>query len=313
VLSSRVLDTFRRAYKARDAVRWGMGPTPLRHNQRLSTMAGASVYLKCEYEAPTGSFKSRGVLGARFSLGDVRTVVTASAGNHGKALAYWGRHFGRRVRIFAPVNAPACKVDACRANGAEVILSGANLREATELARATLAPGERFISPYDDLDVIAGNGTIGFELADELAHIDAVVIPIGGGGLFTGVASVMHVLRPEAKLIGVEPQNWACYRGEPAELPTLADGQAVSVIGHHCRDVLKELMWDYRLVSEEMIGNAMRELHQEGIRVEGAGATALAALLYGYAYGRLGKNVVVLLTGRNIDDDRYNEVVCDKA
>lgn len=292
--------------------------TPCHPVPMIGASLGMRIWVKRDDLQRTGSFKERGARNALASLSAgerSQGVVAASAGNHALGLAFHGASLGVRVTVVMPEGAPAVKVSRCRGLGAEVVLRGRRFDEAQgyaqELARAT---GARYVHPFEDRRVIAGQGTVALEILEQAPQLDTVVVPVGGGGLLAGIATVVKALRPEVRVVAVEPENAACFlaacvRGEvcPAPLlPTLADGLAVERAGVATFALAAPLIDDVVTVSEAALRRAMALLAREaGIVAEGAGAAALAALLAGRVAGSA---VVLPITGRNIDP-RVHEAV----
>ena len=266
-------------------------PTPLIYSHTLSRGSGREVFLKLENLQTTGSFKLRGALNRLTLLKERREgekVVAASAGNHGQGVAFAAAHLGLPAAIVMPQGASISKQEACRGYGAEVILHGQDLAQALEQARALAAQGYIFIHPYDDPEVMAGQGTLGLEILDDLPGVDTVVLPVGGGGLAAGVALALKARRPEIQIIGVQTSQVpslaaALKQGEPTPVPcraTLADGINVPLTGSHPFPLLRDYLSDLILVQEDEIIQALLFL-LEGKKVlaEGAGAVATAAYL----------------------------------
>jgi len=290
--------------------------SPLPYSLSLSRLCGCDIFCKLDHLQMTGSFKERGALNKLLQLSDdQRTagVIAASAGNHALGLAYHGQRLGVPVTVVMPQWAPLVKVSNCRGFGATVILHGETFDDAR--AHALQLTDERqltFVPPFDDPDIMAGGGTVGLEILEDLPDADAVIVPVGGGGLLSGIGTVFKALRPSAKVIGVEPAHAPTLRasldaGTPTRVatrPTLADGLAVAQIGTHCFDVIRRVLDDLILVDETQIAKAvLRLLELEKTVVEGAGAVPLAAVMNG-AVQRLGlqdKKVVLVLCGGNID------------
>lgn len=285
----------------------------------ISEQMGLRVWLKRDDLQRTGSFKERGARHALLCLSDferARGVVAASAGNHALGLAFHGGILGVRVTVVMPVQAPAVKIARCRGLGAEVVLYGQNFEEAQafalEIARQT---GATHVHPFDDLNVMAGQGTMALEILEQVSDLDTLVVPVGGGGLLAGVATVMKALRPAVRVIAVEPENAAgflaaCLHGEPRAAflaPTLADGLAVATVGEKTFAVAAGLVDDVVTVSESEIAGAISLLaRKEGIVAEGAGAVALAAVFAGKVSGRA---LVLPVGGRNIDARLHENLV----
>ena len=222
------------------------------HNRNL---LGANIYLKTEFRQFTGSFKERGARNALLhglrEQGDAFKeigAIAASAGNHALAMAYHGQQLGVPITVVMPTVAPLAKVDKCRKFGARIIIHGAHIGEAKEFAETLVeSEGLTYINGYDDPAIIAGAGTMGIEIVDDVPWVDAVVVPIGGAGLIAGVSCAIKTLKPDAKVYGVEPKfcpsfTAALAAGEPVPVtvtPTLADGLAVPVVGPHAFEVAR--------------------------------------------------------------------------
>jgi len=287
--------------------------TPCPYSETLSRLTGTRVFVKLENLQMTGSFKERGAANVLLLLSDAerrRGVVAASAGNHGLAVALHAARLGIGAVIVMPEWAPLTKVVAARRYGAEVLLHGDNYDAA--YARARQIEAERglvFIHPFDDPRVIAGQGTIGLELCEQVPDLEAVLVPVGGGGLAGGVGVAVKALRPQTQLIGVQAQEVPGMRaalaaGERVTVPgaaTIADGIAVRTVGAHTFALARHYLDGVVTVSEEEIANAILLLLEiEKTVVEGAGAVALAALV-NKRVSLDGRTVVLLLGGGNID------------
>ena len=287
--------------------------TPCPYSETLSVLTGSRVFVKLENLQMTGSFKERGAANVLLMLDHDqrrRGVAAASAGNHGLAVAFHSTRLGVASVIVMPEWAPLTKVTAARRHGAEVILHGDDYDAA--YARALEIEVERrlvFIHPFDDPRVIAGQGTIGLEFLVQVPDLDAVIVPVGGGGLIGGVAVALKTLKPPARVIGVQSAEMPGMRaaleaGELVTLPaaaTIADGIAVRRVGLHTLALARRFVDEVVTVSEEEIANAILLLLEiEKTVVEGAGAVALAALI-NKRVGLEGKTCVLLLGGGNID------------
>lgn len=307
---------------ARARLNGALAYTQCPESAALSELTGAQVFCKQEFLQRTGSFKERGARNALAQLAPEaarRGVIAASAGNHALGLAWHGRSLGVAVTVVMPRFAPLVKVARCRQFGATVLLHGDTFEEArTETMRLAEERQLTYIHPFDDPQVIAGQGTLAFEILEQAPDAEAVVVPVGGGGLLAGVATVLHALKPELQIIGVEPANAACFAaGLAAESPvrvatryTLADGLAVSEAGRHTLAIARPLVSQLVQVPEETIALAMLRLAElEKCIIEGAGAVGLAALLGGQLPQLAGKKVVLLLTGGNIDPLAHNRVI----
>jgi threonine dehydratase len=262
----------------------------------LSRLIGREVHLKAENLQRTGSFKIRGAYN-RISQLKTDEVVAASAGNHGQAVAWAAREIGARARIFMPQDAPMAKVDATRHYGAEVELTGTALESCLDAATAYVEEhGATFVHPFEDPLVIAGQGTIGLELAEQVPDIDTAIIPIGGGGLASGIALALRALKPGVRIVGVQAAG--TLPGGPGF--TIADGIAVKKPGELTMSILDGVLDDTVSVTDEEISEAIVYLlERTKLVVEGAGAVGIAALMTGKIDGS--GPVVPLLSGGNID------------
>jgi threonine dehydratase len=279
--------------------------TPVFSSETFSRMAGREVQLKAENLQRTGAFKIRGAVNRISTLTDEQRaagVVTASAGNHGQAVAWAARHFGTPATIFMPQDSPMAKVDATRHYGAEVRLVGERFEQAVEASRDFASDaGAVYVHAFEDEVVVAGQGTVGLELIDQVPQVETVVVPVGGGGLCAGVATAVKELRPGVRVVGV--QAAACLPGPdgaPATGFTIAEGIAVKHPGELTMSILRDRLDDLVAVTDEEIAAAIL-LCLERVKqvVEGAGAAGVAALLSGRVGG--GGPVAVVLSGGNID------------
>jgi len=269
--------------------------TPIYPSETFSRRCGREVRLKAENLQRTGAFKIRGAVNKLATLSSAEReagVVAASAGNHGQAVAWAARELGVSARIYVPLDAPMAKVEACRNYGAETEMTGAHFEDALTAALADVEEtGATFIHPYEDLLVIAGQGTIGLELAEQAPDVGTVLIPVGGGGLAMGIAIALRALLPEVRLVGVQ----AGVDGY-----TIADGIAVKVPSEFTVPLLEGLLDDIVAVTDEEISEAIVLLLERAkLVVEGAGAVGVAALLAGRAGGS--GPAIPVLSGGNID------------
>jgi threonine dehydratase len=269
--------------------------TPIYLSETFSRRCGRDVRLKAENLQRTGSFKVRGAVNKLSTLSAAERaagVVAASAGNHGQAVAWAARELGMPATIYVPQDAPMAKVEACRNYGAKTVLTGVYFEDALTAAEQHVEEnGGTFIHPYEDQLVIAGQGTIGLELAEQVPDMGTVLIPIGGGGLSVGIATALRALRPGVRLVGVQ----AGLDGY-----TIADGIAVKIPSDFTMPLLADLLDDIVAVTDEEISEAIVLLLERAkLVVEGAGAVGVAALLAGKA-GGVGTAVPVL-SGGNID------------
>jgi threonine dehydratase len=287
--------------------------SPCQYSAELSKMTGEEIFLKLDNLQRTGAFKERGALNKILSLTSEekkRGVIAASAGNHAQAVAYHASTRGIAAQIVMPLATPLVKVSATRGYGAEVILFGANYDEAyAEAQRRCVIEGTVFLHPFDDAAVISGQGTMGIEILEQQPDIEAVVIPIGGGGLASGVACAMKELKPSIRVVGVETERLpsmlrAIEAGQPVTLDpdaTIADGIAVRRAGDTTLPLIRKYVDEIVLVDEEEIAKAILILlEQEKTLAEGAGAAALAALLQKKT-SLVNKRTAVLVCGGNID------------
>lgn len=248
--------------RAKDRIGPYIHRTPLIKSDSFSRLTGAEVYLKVENLQKTGSFKVRGALNKIMGLQDDR-VIAASMGNHAQGVAYAARKLGRRARIIMPVKAPLIKQEATKGYGAEVILYGNTFGEALEYALSN--KGYTFIHAFDDEDVIAGQGTIGLEILEDLDEIDVILVPVGGGGLISGIAVAVKAVSPKTKVIGIQTElSPSAYRSFRSKLiegitpgPTIADGIAVGRVGDKTFEIMKGYVDDIALVKEDSIAMAI--------------------------------------------------------
>jgi len=305
--------TLKDIQEARERLRGVVLRTPLVYSQTLSLRSGREVFLKLENLQTTGSFKLRGAMN-RLTLmkarGEGTQVVAASAGNHGQGVAYAASRLGLEAVIVMPRGASISKQLACRGYGAKVILSGEDLSQALDVARELTAAGAVFIHPYDDAEVVAGQGTLGLEILEDLPGVSTVVVPVGGGGLATGTALALKETNPGVRVMGVQTAQvpslvLALEKGEPtpaAAQPTLADGIQVPLVGRQTFDFLKRLLDEVVLVGEAEIAQAVLTLlENKKVLAEGAGAASTAALLGALAGRDLGRQVVCVVSGGNMD------------
>ena len=315
-------DLFRHIEEAHRAIRPQVSVTPLAFSPMLSKATGCDVYLKCEHLQHTGSFKFRGATNKlRLLDADARRngVLTVSSGNHGQGVALAGKLAGVPVTVYVSTSAAAIKLDAIRALGAEVVtLNDTTLAVELEAARQAELKGMAFVSPYNDLDVIAGQGTIGMELQEQATDLAAVFASVGGGGLISGIGTAVKTLSPKTDVIGCWPANsTALYSSFKAgkiidveESETISDGTAGGVEpGSVTFDIGRDVITGTSLVTEEEIKAAMKLLAQtDRWMVEGAAGVALASMLQLSARYQ-GRAVAVVLCGRNIMLNKFIEAV----
>ncbi len=296
---------------ARETIAGRLHRTPTFSSAALSELAGAHVHLKAELFQRTGSFKPRGVLNRVATLTPderERGVITWSAGNHAQAVAYAAAREGTDCLVVMSEGANPLKVDATRGYGADVDLQAPTHPEAYERLLALIEEtGRTFIHPFDDPLVIAGQGTVGLEIVEDVPDPDVVVVPVGGGGLISGIATAVKGLRPEARIVGVEPQGSTALSSALAagavvqvESKTIADGLAPPFAGELALAIAQERVDEVVLVSEEEIENGFRFLYQRAkLACEPAGAAATGALLAGKIACRPGETVVAVVSGGN--------------
>jgi len=314
--------TYEDIVAARERIRGGIYESPCVESIPLSQLTGAHIYCKLDYLQRTGSFKERGARNALLKLDDARRrrgVIAASAGNHAQGVAYHAALLGIPVTVVMPQFAALVKVTNCRHLGATVVLHGADLSDARVKAEQ-LAQEQQltFIHPFDNADVIAGQGTMALEILEQAPMLEAIVVPVGGGGLLSGIGTVMKRNRPDVKIIGVEPEHAASLtaglaRGAPVSVtlsPTLADGLAVTAIGTLPFTILQKVVDQVVTVDEATIAlSILRLIELEKSVVEGAGAAPLAAFLGGKLDALKGRNVVLALCGGNIDLSILDRVI----
>ena len=285
--------------------------TPTLHSITLSQLTGATVYLKFENLQFTAAYKERGALNKLLLMPEERRakgVIAASAGNHAQALAYHGARLGVPVTIVMPIPTPTVKIMQTEGHGATVVLHGETYDAAFDHARQLESErGLTFVPPFDDVDIIAGQGTIALEMLADVPEIDMLAVPIGGGGLLSGVGTAAKALKPGIEIIGVQaelfPSMYSLLNGldMPSEGDTLAEGIAVKYPGLITREMVRALADDIVLVSERDLEKAVSLLLQiEKTVVEGAGSAGLAALL-AHPARFAGKTVGIILCGGNID------------
>ncbi|XP_069128311.1 L-threonine ammonia-lyase-like isoform X2 [Argopecten irradians] len=319
------------AYKIRD----GVMKTPCTRS-RLSGLLGVNLFFKKEFLQFTGSFKERG---ARYTLMMLpqeqkeKGVVAASAGNHALALSYHGKELNIPITVVMPKIAPLMKVQACRSYGAHVIVTGKDISESREYAmKLGKQEGLRYINGYDHPHILAGQGTVGLEILEQVPDLDACIIPVGGAGLIAGAALAIKSLKPSVQIIGVESETCPSFAealkaGKPVYtsttstladgtlkagkmISTLADGLAVPTVGVNAFVTAAPLIDKMVVVEEQSIALAiLRLIELEKAVVEGAGATGLAAIIQGMLPELSGKKVVVILCGGNIDTTCLGRVI----
>lgn len=301
--------------------------TPLVRSKFLSDLCSAGIYLKLENLQVTHSFKIRGVINKLVTLSSEEKamgVVTASAGNHGQAVAFGAKELGFSAKIVVPVNTPKIKIDGIKQYGAELILYGANYPEAEAKAKE-LASGEGclYISPYNDELIVAGHGTVGLEILQELQNVDAVVVPVGGGGLISGVSIAFKAEKPDVEVIGVQseavPIMYESLRAGKIvpphrhQLNTIAEGLSGGIEkGSITFTIARQFVDEVMLVREESIRRAVFLLWEnERQLVEGSGVVGVAMLLEN-SESFMGQSVAVVVSGGNIDDSLFKSILASE-
>ncbi len=293
--------------------------TPCVHSRTLSQMTGAEVFVKFENQQFTASFKDRGALVKIASLGEEerrRGVIAMSAGNHAQAVAYHAQRLGIPATIVMPEGAPIVKVRNTQRFGARVILTGETIDDAAVSAHLMAAEESLvFVHPYHDDRVMAGQGTVGLEMLEDVPDIDAIIVPIGGGGLIGGIAIAVGAVRPQTEVVGVEAEMFPSMYQELRGLEvraggrTIADGIAVKTPGRNAVPIVRELVSDIVLVSESQLEHAVQTyLEIEKTVAEGGGAAALACLIACSERFR-GRRVGLVLSGGNIDSRMLSMVI----
>ncbi len=313
--------TLKDCQDAWDVVRGQVRHTPLKRSNSLSVMTGADMHLKLENFQRTGSFKVRGALNKIHSLTAEerrRGVVAASAGNHAQGVAYAAARAGVKATIFMPEEASLAKVVATRGYGAEVHLIGRDYQEAYENAVAHCEREKAtFVHAFDDLKVMAGQGTLGLEIHEDVSDVDTVLVPIGGGGLISGVATALKGLRPKIRVVGVQAEGASTIapslqKGRPVSLDsveTMADGIAVRNVGKHTFPIIQKVVDEVVTVSEPEISAALLFLLERAKSVvEGAGAVTLAAAMHGKTDLK-GRKAVAVVSGGNIDMNLVGRII----
>jgi threonine dehydratase len=307
---------------ARRRIRSGVIVTPCPPSIPLSEITGARVVCKLDNFQRTGSFKERGARNALMMLprsARTRGVVAASAGNHALGLAYHGRLLGIPVTVVMPRFAPLIKITTCQRMGARVILHGDDFAEArAEADRLVALEGLAYIHGFDDPDIIAGQGTLGLEILEQVPDVDAIICPVGGGGLLAGLCVAVKALRPRVRIIAVESVSTgnlsaALRAGRPVRVPrrpTLADGLATLCVGERAFGLIRRRVDQVVRVEERWISLAiLRMLELEKTVVEGAAAAPLAAMISGKVGGLKGKRVALVVCGGNIDPVILSRVI----
>lgn len=306
---------------ARERIGERIRRTPLMRASALGRMAGVRLFLKAEPLQKTGSFKVRGVfnrIGLMPEEDRRRGIIAISAGNHAQAVAYAASATGLNSIVVMPESAATAKVEASREYGGQIVLHGDVFGAFAKMEELRQEHGYTLLHPFDDEAVIAGHGTLGLELVEDLPDVDVVIVPVGGGGLISGVAAAVKALRPETRVVGVEPEGAACVRaaldaGGVVRLDrilTVADGLAPPSTGETALRHVRELVDDVVTVTDGALVRAMGLLMTRAKLVaEPSGAAGLAALIEDVAGAGPGDRVAVVVSGGNIDLDRFKELL----
>lgn len=309
-------------FEARARISELIARTPLIRCGELGEVLGCEAWLKPEMLQRSGSFKLRGALNAVLALAPesrARGVITSSSGNHGKAIAYAGRLTGTRATVVLPEDAPQAKIDGARELGAEVILAPRGYDERWQVVRSVAAErGCAIIHGYEDPNVQAGQGTIGLEILDDLPEVGSVLVPIGGGGLISGVATAIKSTRPRVRVIGIQAGAYDSFiRSREAGrrvavpfAPTLADGLSCQIPGESTYPIVERYVDDIVRVSEDAIAEAMRALARTAhLIAEPSSVVGIAAVIEGAYRPRAGERAAFVLTSGNWDIDRIGRIL----
>lgn len=314
--------TIKEIKAAREILEGNVRKTPLVKSFYLTSKTKGEIYLKLENMQLTGSFKFRGAYNKISHLSEEekrKGIIACSAGNHAQGIALSSKLLKIKSKIVMPATAPKAKVQATEGYGSEIVLFGETFDDAKEkCAEIRNETDETFVHPYDDIHIMAGQGTIGIEILDDLWDVETVIVPIGGGGIISGISVALKSFNPSIKIIGVQAEN--CH-GMKASIdageiishyiaPTIADGCAVKVPGTITYEIVKELVDEIITVTEDELEVAMKDLLQRGKAVvEGSGALATAALLSGKTEKYVkDKKVVAIVSGGNVDLERISSV-----
>uniref|UniRef100_A0A0N5BID2 Serine racemase n=1 Tax=Strongyloides papillosus TaxID=174720 RepID=A0A0N5BID2_STREA len=312
---------FHEIKEAMKRIRSGIKKTSLDLSDRISHVVGAKIYLKKEFTQFTGSFKERGARNALLKLSEEEKqlgVYAASAGNHGLAMSYHGKNLNIPINIYMPVYAPLIKVENCKKLGANVVLTGETVNDARDAAlREATKKGGKYVNGYDNIDVLAGAGTVALEILEDLPDVDIVIIPIGGGGLIAGMSVALKKLKPSVKIIGVQAASCPAFHVSlknnkytyVKSKPTIADGLAVEKIGVNAfATAKKHIDYSFCVDEEDIAVGVYRFLEWERLICEGAGAISVSSLLIDEIRDLVrGKKVVCVLSGGNIDITKLKE------
>jgi threonine dehydratase len=306
---------------AADRIQATVLKTPLIYAPSLSRMFGGNVFLKLENLQKTGSFKIRGATNKISLIADTigsAGVVAASAGNHAQGVALAAKQLGIPATIVMPQWVSISKQEATRAYGGDIIIAGRSIGESLEKARELAQQGKTFVHPFDDEEIISGQGTAGLEIFADLPDPDTIVVPVGGGGFISGIASVAKALRPQTKIIGVQTARFpSAYQSvqkgvivQVASASSVADGISVKEVGRLPYHIIKKHVDELVLVEEEQIAAAiLMLLERKKILAEGAGAAPLAALLNGTVVAPPKSTTVLVISGGNVDSPLLGRIL----
>jgi threonine dehydratase len=307
--------------EAREVIRGKILKTPLIYSETLSRMFECEIFLKLENQQETGSFKIRGALYKLMKRAEEigpRGVVAASGGNHAQGVARAAAQAGIPATVVMPAWASITKQEATRSYGCEVIISGNSIEDSLKKARELADQGRTFIHPFDDEDVISGQGTIALEILEDLTELDTVLVPVGGGGLVSGISTVFKSIRPKTRIVGIQAENCpsahqALNEGKVTSVESrrsMADGINVKRIGNLNFELMKKYVDEIALVDEEHIAEAiLLLLERKKILAEGAGAVPLAAMLSGAVSAPRGSRVVLIISGGNLDSPLLGRII----
>ena len=303
--------------KARERLAGKVHHTPILRGDKLDSLVGAEVYFKPENLQITGSFKIRGATNKIMTLTDeerAKGIIASSSGNHAQGVAYASKMMGVKAVLVLPENAPKAKIEGTKSLGAEVVLHGFDsIQRYKKLYELKAEHGYTLVHSYNDLELMAGQGTSGLELIEDLPDVDTVVVPLGGGGLLAGVAAALKESKPSVRVVGVEPEHIARYSesrkaGKPVEVkmgPTLADGLMITVTGEHNYPVIEKYVDEIVTAADPFIQKALMEIiFKSKLLVEPSAAIGLAAALEGTFKIEKGERVCFFLSGGNLDPEK---------
>ena len=308
--------------KAQERIAGKVYRTPVLRGDKLDALVGAEVYVKPENLQLTGSFKIRGAMNKILSLSDeerAKGIIASSSGNHAQGVAYAAKMLGVKATLVLPENAPKSKIEGTKAWGAEVVLHGFDsIQRYKKLYEIKAEKGYTLVHSFNDLELMAGQGTSGLEIAEDLPEVDTVVVPLGGGGLLAGVAAALKESKPGVRVIAVEPEHIARYSesrkaGKPVEVemgPTLADGLMITTTGEHPYPVIEKYVDEIVTASDPFIQKALTEIiFKSKLLIEPSAAIGLAAALEGTFKVKNKERICFFLSGGNIDPDKLVSLI----